>query len=188
VKRTGTLVICAMVLLCAGGVQANGIDPVIIVRGGSGTIPLSSPNFSLFFPSSTGPSQGCVASLTTAGQFTGVPAGEIILTCVFRNASPSPFTNLVITFPTTLAPLTVNCFGLCSSSSGSNNNTASFVFDPAIPNVPNVFPFAEFEVTFVAFNPGTTFTGTFNTPEPGTLALFGTGLLAIAKKLRKKKV
>jgi hypothetical protein len=180
-----------MVLLCAGAAQADTIDPVIIVRGGTGSVHLTSPNFSLVFPTSTGPSQGCVASLTTANQYAGVPAGEIILTCVFLNASPAPFTNLVITFATQ-GPLTVNCLGVCSSFSGSNNNTASFFFDPAIaiftPGIPQLFPSPEVVVTFVAFNPGTTLTGAFNTPEPATLALFGTGLLAIATRLRKKRV
>ena len=183
-KRTSVIVLFAMVLLSAGAVQADIIDPVIIVRGGSGTIPLYSPNFSLAFPGPTG--QGCTNSLTTAGQFTGVPAGSPMMTCVFMNQSPAPFTNLVITFATQ-GPLTVNCIGLCSSFSGTNDNTATFFFNPAIPNVPGVYPYAEFEITFVAFAPGTSLTGTFNAPEPGTLALLGTGLLGLAARLRKKK-
>ena len=178
------IVICAIVLLCAGAAQADPIDPVIIVRGGNGSIPLFSPTFNVAFPNPTG--QDCTNGVTTAGQYAGVPAGMLTLTCIFANHSPAPFTNLVITFATQ-GPLTVNCFGVCSTFSGTNNNTATFNFSPPIPNFPNVFPFREFEVTFVAFNSGTTFAGTFNTPEPGTLALFGSGLLAIASKLRRKK-
>ena len=186
-------IVLALLLVCAGSAQADTIDPVIIVRGGSGSIALPSPSVTLAFQGE----EGCANSTTTAGQFSGVPAGMPIMTCVFLNASPAPFTNLVITFGAAQGPLTVDCIGLCSSFSCSNDNTATFVFDPPIPNVSieffnyefsdNEFSDAEFEITFVAFDPATIFTGTFNVPEPGTLALLGIGLLAVASKLRRKK-
>lgn len=185
---------CAMVLLCAGAAQADTIDPVIIVRGGKGTISLTSPSVTLAFQGE----EGCANSTTTPEQYAGVPGGMPIMTCVFSNESPAPFANLVITFGAAQGPLTVDCIGICSSFSGLNDNTATFVFDPPIPNVPieflsnefpsNEFSDFEFEITFVAFDPATTFIGTFNVPEPGTLALLGTGLLAIATRLRKKRV
>ena len=186
-KRSHTLLIAlALLLVCAGGAQADVIDPVIIVRGGNGSIELSSPSVTLSFQGEA----GCSNSTTTAGQFDNVPAGEPIMYCVFLNVSPEPFTNLVITFGAAQGPLTVDCLGVCSSFSGSNDNTATFFFDPAIPFYTppsSPYPYAEFSITFVAFDPGTTFTGAFNVPEPGTLALLGTSLLAVASKLRRKK-
>ena len=182
-KRVGVMAICALVLLSAGVAQADAIDPVIIVRGGTGSINLTTTSISLLFPDPG--NQGCANSTTTAGQYAGVPAGMPIMTCVFFNNGPAPLTSLVITFPAQ-GPLTVDCIGICSSFSGTNDNRATFIFNPPIPNTP-VFPFKEFEITFVAFGAGTNFAGTFNTPEPGTLALLGTGLLAVASKLRRKK-
>ena len=63
---------------------------------------------------------------------------------------------------------------------------ATFLFSTPVPTFPG--PNYEFAVDFINFDPGTTLTMTPNpVPEPGSLALLGTGLAAIAARLRKKR-
>ncbi|MCL4522304.1 MAG: PEP-CTERM sorting domain-containing protein [Acidobacteria bacterium] len=179
-KRTGTILLCAMILMCAGAAQADPIDPVIIVRSGTGSIDITSPVVSIGFPTSP----GCVSSATytVPGPYFGMgPA----LTCVFRNVTGTTITSL--TFNITTAQLPLNLASSIFSSFVATPTGATAVFTlGAIPSVG--FGNPEFAVDLVGFDPNNTaVTMVVNAPEPGTLALLGTGLLGIATRLRKKK-
>ncbi len=183
-KRAGVILTLALVLACAGVAQADPInDPVIIVRGGSGSNPLFSlAPITLSFPGGA----GCTtAPYPIAGPYFGLPWME----CVYTNMTSLPINSLVFNINSSQLPLTLGCAVLCSSFTHTpSGGTATFFFTTPIPGLPAPIGQREFAIDFINFATGTTVTANFVTPEPGTLALLGTGLLAIGTRLRKKRV
>jgi PEP-CTERM motif-containing protein len=187
-KRTHYLVLFALLLLCAGLAQANPItDPVIIVRGGTGSINLTTNLVNLAYPGQPGCSSGPYPTNPFPGQPPSSLDGLQSMTCVFKNMTAGPITSLTFNINSAQLPLTLLCGLVCSSFTQTpNGGVATFFFSPGIQNFPPSF---EFAVDFINFDPNNTnFTMALNAPEPGTLALLGSGLLAIAGKLRRKKV
>lgn len=181
-NRARFFVVFAVLLLCAGMAQANPIiDPVIIVRGGSGSIDLNAlGTINLTFPGQP----GCHSGTFSSGPYVGLQ----FMDCTFKNQTSLSIYSLTFNINTAQLPLTLQCALLCSSFSNTpSGGTAVFSFNPPIPGVPASLFFREFEVSFIGFAQGTTLAATFATPEPGSLALLGTGLLAIAGRLRKSK-
>ena len=183
------LVICAMVLLCAGAVQADTIDPVIIVRGGTGTIPLFNTNpFPISFAN---PPSDCTFGTWSVPSTdpTFFANGLAFVSCIFRNRLPNQAPMTSLTFQISPANQFLSLFNqpgtlpnpyFSQAVSNSDFTVATFSL--------GVIPWeSRFEVVLIGFDPSTQITMVPNVPEPGTLALFGTGLLAVASKLRRKK-
>jgi hypothetical protein len=172
------LVLSLFTLLLAAGAQADTSDPAIIIRSGGDSIPLGTNQIVLTFPGQP----GCISgTYNVPGPFFGLPWMQ----CGFKNASPGPFDKLVFTINTPQLPLTLQCSGLCVNfTQGANGGVATFFFSPPIPNAPPGF---EFIVDFINFQPGTTVGLQANVPEPGTLALLGTGAAALLARRRKPR-
>jgi hypothetical protein len=183
------LMILGLVAVCAGSVQANGIDPGVIIVGGRGSLSLTGPTVTVTYPGQTGCTSGSsLPAIYSGASMPTALVGLPFMDCVFGNDSVSPaISNLVINVNTAQLPLTLQCATLCSGFSQTpTGGTITFYFNPAIQICPTAV--CEFRAVFVNFTPGTTFEVRTNVPEPGALALLGTGLLGIATRLRRKKV
>jgi hypothetical protein len=183
------LIVVALLLVCAGSAQANGIDPVIIVRGGSGSIDITSlGTINLTFPGHV----GCISGAYPADPWPPSPAmqqfiGLQSMTCVFKNVTTSQISALTFNITSQTNPtLTLVCDLLCSSTPTANGLLATFILNPPVPGLPaNIF-YREFAIDFINFDPGTTIATTF-VPEPGTWALLAMGLGALITRRRKAK-
>jgi len=183
------LAVLTVMLACAVTAAANPIDPVIIVRGGTGSIWLQNLNP---FPINFAGTLGCQTGTWNVPQSdpTAFVNGQAFLSCLFRNMLPNQMPITSLTFSISPAGQLLSLFNqpwgnqqssyFSQTSSAQNNALANF----SVGAVPSG---EEFEVVFIAFNPNTQFNLVANIPEPGTLALLGTGLLGIAARIRKKK-
>jgi hypothetical protein len=162
VARLAALVL----LLLPCGALANTIDPTVIVNDPSGSNGIVL--FSNVLPMLTFPSDPLCSQTGS-------------MTCTFINASGGPFTNLLFNINPSQLPLFVssNVFG---SFTVSNNGQFLLFLGGAIPNDGR-----EFTIEFRDFSPGTTFQVVANVPEPGTMALFLTGLGALFARRRLGK-
>ena len=182
------LVLIALVAVCAGSAQADVIDPGLIIAGGRGSIGLTGGTFQVSYPGQSGCTQGSSLTmvagqpLSTSNPLYGLP----FMDCVFRNDTAAAFTNLQFNIASAQLPLTLQCDTLCSGFTQTpSGGTATFFFNPPIP-ASGVGQ--EFSVIFVNWADNTNFGLRTNVPEPGTLALLGSGLLALAGRLRRKRV
>jgi len=183
------LIVLALLLVCAGSAQADVIDPVIIVRGGSGTIHLTNLDPVLI---NLGGTAGCQSGTWSVpgSDPTAFVNGLPFLSCVFANNLPSQIPITSLTFhisPQNQALTLFNQPWPGQESSWFTQTSIQPNFAAAIFSL-GALPYGrEFEVVFIGFSAGTTVTQVAGVPEPGTLALLGTSLLAVASKLRKKK-
>jgi len=178
VKRTGMIVICAVVLLCAGAAQADTIDPVIIVRGASGSIPITGPTVILTYLNQP----GCTNQTYLIPNISPNPLPG--MACSLINMTNAAIASITFNITSAQLPLTLQCATLCSSfTSTVTGGTAIFTFSPPIPTAQ---PFNEIGVDFINFAAGTTIAVTATAvPEPGTIGLLLTGLGAIAARRRR---
>lgn len=153
-------------------------DPVIIVRGGQGSINITTPGT---IPLTYLAQPGCTnqSYLIPSLSPTPLPGME----CVFKNMLPNAITSMTISITSAQLPLTLQCALICSSFTATpTGGLATFVFNPPLPNYPPNF---EIAIDFVNFLGGTTFGVTPNpVPEPGTLLLLMTGVSAMAVRRR----
>ena len=173
-----SLVLASLLFVFAAGASANTIDPVIVVRGGSGTITLTNPGpIQIAFPGQPGCTTGTYG---VPGPFFGLPWME----CVFKNNTGTPFSTLHININSAQLPLTLQCAVICTAFVQTpTGGTATFYFNPPIPS--GTAPDFEFAIDFINFAPGTNFSLTPNVPEPATLVLFSTGAVAVWWKRRQ---
>ena len=175
----GIGLVAALLVLSCGVARADGItDPQIIVSGGvSTTLHITSLNFLITVPNNPG-----------CQQTTGVLNNVVVPVedCGAINQTGFGITSLTFVFPfnPNLSPLVlgVNTFGATSFTFNPNTGLTTAVF--GIGFIPDN---TDFHIQFWGFNPGTQFNVAASVPEPGTLALFGTGLMGIAGLVRRKR-
>lgn len=175
--RMRVVVFLAVILLTsAGAVTANPIDPQIIIRqaAGIGSIQMTTNQINI---DPEGKDQADCSTET----INGLPG----FTCEVRNLTGAPLTSFLITFggsqpPLGCAsnPLSPNIFNTCVTG----RNDDFFLFTGGAIAAGDLF-----FIDFVNFAQGTIFNATANVPEPGTLALLGTGLGALGLLKRKRK-
>ena len=185
-RARAVVFVLGLVALCAGTAQADGIDPGIIIAGGTGSINMTTNFLTLSnYPNSPGCTSGTNLQTVFGHPVDPSLAGLNFMMCVLLNQSPNAFTNIQITLSPIQSPpqYTLQCNVLCTGST-QTSTTVRFFFNP--PGIPNSGPNREFAVVFAGWRDGTNFSIQTNVPEPATLALFGTGLLALATRLRRK--
>lgn len=165
-----------LILASAGGLRASPAnDPRIIIGGGSGSVSVTG-SFTIVSPTGTSPSSLAGGSPCIVN---GIPDD----TCTLLNVSGFDFSTLTFTV------------------SGNTNTQGGFSCDPGtffqnctfnaadtevtFSGGPGIRAGFDFSLTFEGWSPGTSFQGTGVAPEPGTLALFGGGLLVLGSALRK---
>lgn len=171
-------------LLLAGAVtaQATPTDPQIIIKAGGLSVQLTS----LTFPTLT-----YTASATTLAPhcFLGTTNGLPSMTCEFANVTGQTIFSLTgFINPGGQLPLTLSSDIFGQTSQTVTGGAVTFTLG-SIPdcNLSGGNPACEFSIIFVGFTDPTTFDFTANVPEPGTIAMFLTGLAALAAGRRLRK-
>ena len=177
-KSLGLL--ATFLILSVGVAHADGItDPQIIIRDGvATTVVLTSPNTTITVPNNPG-----------CHQTTGILNNVVvpIEDCGILNATGGPIiaVTFVFTFDPNLNPLVLggNIFGQTNFTFDPNTGFTTAIFSVGFIPSPG-----DFHIEFWNFNPGTTFNVAATVvPEPGTLALLGTGLAGLAGLKRRKR-
>ena len=179
------LVVLSRVLVLADSIPTG--DPVIRSGGGSASVPITSPKFSILTRTGNSPTDGSPCFLIQGGVSTPAPG------CFFSNdiKRGAPIAALVFDVSKTDFSGTLSC-QLATKLGGP-----SLYFETCIPAIATDgdgmvtfsggtgIPFGkDFSMGFAEFNANTIFNGTAETPEPGTLALFVSGLGALLVRRR----
>lgn len=175
------LVLATLLLAGASAAKATATDPQIIIQVGANSIQLTSLTFpTLNYTAS--------ATLLAPNCFLGTTSGLPSMTCEFANHTGQTMTSLTGLILPAQLPLTLisNIFSQTSQSVTGGAVTFSL---GSIPDcaLSGGNPACEFSITLVGFADPTTFNFTANVPEPATIAMFLTGLgaLAAGRRLRK---
>ena len=196
-----TVALAAFVVLSSAGAHADSIptgDPVIRAGGGSGSVPITFPTFRILTPTGSSPTDGTDCFLIQGGVSTEAPG------CFFSNDIKSGFTIDALVFVVTanfsgsLTCALSTALGGASSFTqcSARGHVAAFYGGPGIPYGD------DFSMGFRGFNSDTTFVGRAilsgsdmpailskpdtPVPEPGTLALFVSGIGALLFRRRPR--
>jgi len=196
-----TVALAAFVVLSSAGAHADSIptgDPVIRAGGGSGSVPITSPIFGILTQTGASPTDGSPCFLIQGGVSTEAPG------CFFSNDIKSGFTIDALVFVVTanfsgsLTCALSTALGGASSFTqcSARGHVAAFYGGPGIPYGD------DFSMGFRGFNSDTTFVGRAilsgsdmpailskpdtPVPEPGTLALFVSGIGALLFRRRPR--
>jgi hypothetical protein len=179
-------------MLVAGVANANPIDPQIIVRGGvPPTVHLTGMPVTIAFNASSVGVGGCNYFYDSASQQVTAGTGPLAssldpnfdhLGCGFVNDTNAPIINMAFTMFFPQAPLFVDCpLTICSQPAIIDPNGGFATVFLTIPAGGDLF------IDFMGFSQSNSTTIATNVPEPGTLALLGTGLSALGLWRRRRK-
>lgn len=169
--------VLAVLVLVAASVHADGLDPQIIIRGGTGgSIHMTSPNLVIdpeFEFNNPDPFSDCVPALVGPLSLQG-------WSCEVLNLTGMDITNLFISFGNLQPPLSCvsdpnNIFNNCFA----DPNGGFFVFSGGV--IPNNTVFL---IDFGGFAPGTNFA--VHAPEPATLCLLLAGMAGVIAFRRRQ--
>jgi hypothetical protein len=185
-KSLRIVALAAFVVLSAAQAQADSIptgDPVIRTGAGTGSVPITSPKFSILTPTGNSPTDGSDCFLIQGGVSTRAPGcffsnditrggGGVTIYELFFSVSKSDFSGTLSCALSTALGGVSPYFTECAAAP-DGRPVVAFFGGPGIP-------FGDdFSMGFRAFNANTTFGGTAVIPEPGTLVLFVTGIGAL---------
>jgi len=196
------IALAAFIVLSTAVAVADSIptgDPVIRTGGGTGSIPITSPIFTIVTASGNSPTDTTPCILTQGGISTSAP-GCFFLNDIKKNGFGTTINALLFVASKSDFSGTLSC-ALSTALGGPSPFTQCAVAGPVVTffGGPGI-PFGDdFSLGFRGFNPNASFlvnaisrpsqqafTDPTNTPEPGTLGLFvgGIGALLVRRRAR----
>jgi hypothetical protein len=197
-KLLRIVALSVFVVLSTAGAHADSIptdDPVIRTGGHGGSVPITFPTFRILTPTGNSPTDGTDCFLIQGGVATDAPG------CFFSNditEGQAGATIDALAFVVSNASFSGTLSCALSTALGGASPFTNCAVSPTAPIVtfsggPGI-PFGDdFSMGFRGFNADTTFVGRAilsgpgtpaKTPEPGTLALFVSGIGALLVRRR----